>query len=79
MAPEILLRRPFGLPVDVYAYAVLLNEMLMCRRPYEGNTPEVYLCIYIYIYTYIEIDIKNLMWVDAFMYFYTCTVDYVDI
>jgi serine/threonine protein kinase len=28
MAPEILSRQPYGYPVDVYAYAVLLNEMV---------------------------------------------------
>ena len=27
-------------PVDVYAYGVLLNEMVMMERPYEGNSPE---------------------------------------
>jgi len=40
MAPEILSRRPYGFPVDVYAYAVVLNEMTSMERPYDGNTPE---------------------------------------
>ena len=40
MAPEILSARPYGLPVDVYAYAVLVNEMLTKQRPYDGNSPE---------------------------------------
>jgi hypothetical protein len=27
-------------PVDVYAYGVMLNEMVTMERPYEGNSPE---------------------------------------
>ncbi len=40
MAPEILSRRPYGFPVDVYAFAVVLNEMTTMERPYDGSTPE---------------------------------------
>ena len=40
MAPEILARRAYGYPVDVYAYGVLLNEMVTVQRPYDGSTPE---------------------------------------
>ena len=39
MAPELLLAKPYGRAVDVYAYAVLLNE-LHCREvPWDGYAP----------------------------------------
>ncbi|EKX46232.1 hypothetical protein GUITHDRAFT_70717, partial [Guillardia theta CCMP2712] len=37
MAPEILARQPYSFPVDVYAFAILLNEMIASERPYDGN------------------------------------------
>ncbi len=39
MAPELLMAKPYGRPVDVYAFAVLLNE-LHCREvPWDGYSP----------------------------------------
>eukprot|EP00960_Hanusia_phi_P054980 762829-Hanusia_phi.AAC.3 len=40
MAPEILARKPYSFPVDVYAFAILLNEMIASQPPYEGSEVE---------------------------------------
>ena len=39
MAPELLLAKPFGKAVDVYAYGVLLNELYCREVPWDGYSP----------------------------------------
>jgi serine/threonine protein kinase len=40
MAPEILAERPYGRPVDWWAFGVLLYEMLLGKAPFAGETEE---------------------------------------
>jgi serine/threonine-protein kinase len=39
MAPEQILGDPVGAPADIYAFGVMLYEMLTGRIPFEGPTP----------------------------------------
>ena len=36
MAPEVLAHRPYGLPVDVYSYSIVIFEVLVGEAPYSG-------------------------------------------
>jgi len=38
MAPEVTLRRPYGISADVYAFGILMWEMMCLRRPFIGMT-----------------------------------------
>jgi serine/threonine protein kinase len=38
MAPEIVAERPYGRPVDWWAFGVLLYEMSLGKPPFMGNT-----------------------------------------
>jgi serine/threonine protein kinase len=40
MAPEILAERPYGRPVDWWAFGVLIYEMLLGKAPFSGDTEE---------------------------------------
>lgn len=37
MAPEVVMRRPYGTAVDVYSYGMLLWEMAARREPFAGE------------------------------------------
>jgi len=39
MAPELFLSKPFGNPVDVFAFGVLLNEIWAREVPWDGYQP----------------------------------------
>lgn len=39
MAPELLEGKPYNTKVDVYAFGVMLNEMLSRQVPFAGITP----------------------------------------
>lgn len=41
MAPEVLLRRNYSYPSDVFSYGMVLFEMMAKKRPYEGRLFEV--------------------------------------
>ena len=41
MAPELLLSKPYSTPVDVFAFAVLLNELFTREVPWDGYTPNL--------------------------------------
>ena len=41
MAPELLLSKPYSTPVDVFAFAVLLNELFTREVPWVGYTPNL--------------------------------------
>lgn len=41
LAPELLDGRPAGAAADIYAFGVLVYEMLTGRRPFEGTTAEL--------------------------------------
>jgi serine/threonine protein kinase len=36
MAPEVTLSRAYGLPADVYSFAIMLCELLMLEIPFDG-------------------------------------------
>jgi serine/threonine protein kinase len=40
MAPELLQSKPFTSKADVYAFGIVLNEMLTRRSPFSGLGPE---------------------------------------
>ena len=40
MAPEVANGQPYSATCDSYSFAVLLWEMLACKRPYELYTPK---------------------------------------
>lgn len=37
MAPEILFRKDYSFESDYYALGVIAYELLLGKRPYEGN------------------------------------------
>jgi serine/threonine protein kinase len=41
LAPELIDGRPAGASADIYAFGVLMYEMLTGRRPFEGTTAEL--------------------------------------
>lgn len=40
MAPEILAEKPYGRPVDWWAFGVLIYEMILGKAPFSGDTEE---------------------------------------
>lgn len=40
MSPEVATGKPYGLPADVYSFAILLNEMISQEKPFEGMSAE---------------------------------------
>jgi len=40
MAPEVALCKPYGIPVDVYSYGILLWQMLSLKTPYKDYNCE---------------------------------------
>ena len=41
VAPEVVLRRPYGKAVDWWAVGVLLYELIVGRTPFEGRSSNV--------------------------------------
>lgn len=38
MSPEAIMGKEYGLPADVYSFAILLNEMISQKKPFAGAT-----------------------------------------